>query len=99
MTTSQLRSMSQRDKYRFWQAHVEAMGTFAGSVEQYCQERGISYHSFMAWRTRLRKSRRLEQSEVKAFVPVTIEHQPGPALPDPQWLALFLRSWMQGELR
>lgn len=39
-----------------WAERIAAQGRSGKSIKQYCQEQGLTEHSFYAWRKRLRES-------------------------------------------
>jgi hypothetical protein len=93
----------QRSKTEFWHNHIKAAESFDGTLKEYCQQHKINAGSMSAYRTRLgySKTRRQVKSKEKSkFIPVTAPSLPSrearvSSLPDPKWLAQFLRAWYE----
>ena len=79
------------ERAKFWQRHVEAAKSFAGTAQQYCDEHDLEPSSFYQWRKRLFIS--TENPGRLDFLPVVVSG-PGQsgassqsALPSAQWVA------------
>ena len=49
-----------RNKAQFWQQEIAAQGNSGISIPQYCQQRGLSYHTMQYWRRIFRGNKRIE---------------------------------------
>ena len=43
-----------RDRDEYWRGQIAAQGNSGLTVRRFCQQQGVSEHSFYAWRNRLR---------------------------------------------
>lgn len=84
------RSRSEREK--FWRDHIEAAKGFSGSEAEYCRLNGLKHSSFGS---RKRKFERALKG-VSSFVKVSASTRGLKSLPDPEWLARFLREVIGG---
>lgn len=81
----------------FWIAHIRAAETFAGTNKEYCKIHGLNLGSFSGYKNKFGYSRRTSKpasgfSEIRVTPaePLKSERR----LPDPNWLAEFLRAWV-----
>lgn len=83
----------------YWTRHIEAAEKFNGSNKAYCKHAGIKYGSLSAYRKRLgfTSAKKLTESKfstVELAKSLPVKNTPG--LPAPEWLARFLKAWVQG---
>lgn len=83
----------------FWKAHILKSRALTISDEAYCKENGLSKSTFHNYKKRLgfakgSKARRTAFVKVAALgaEPVKALRMPAVGLPDPKWLAVFVRS-------
>ena len=79
-------------KKQFWLNHIEGAKRFDGTQSQYCAQHGIKPASLSAYKAMLVGRRVSKRSR---FTKVEISDSPrkDSSLPDPIWLASFLRAW------
>ncbi|OKY73970.1 MAG: hypothetical protein BM485_16075 [Desulfobulbaceae bacterium DB1] len=65
-----------KERERFWQAHLSAWERSGLTQQEYCKQQGIKEWSFSSWKRRLVK---LNQSAVSGFVPVAVTDRNAPA--------------------
>ena len=94
----------QQDKSKIWQRHVEAAGSFPGSIHKYCSEREISEASFYYWRKKVGARAKTNSGSVSQpeFLPVIVSQttreealllralDERALLPDARWAAEFV---------
>lgn len=91
----------QKSRKEFWIEHIKASESFDGTLKAYCDLHGLKMGSMSSYRTKLGYSNSQKKSSKKKtkseFVPVKVSSKPGPrpsmTLPDPVWLAQFLKAW------
>ena len=83
----------------YWTQHINAAEKFKGSNKEYCKHAGIKYGSLSAYRKKLGFTGPKDLTESK-FATVEIPKSPplrnAPSLPEPEWLARFLKAWLRG---
>jgi len=85
----------------FWIEHIKAAEAFDGTLKDYCQQHDLKMGSMSSYRTKLGYSvrrRKLLKKKKSDFIPVKVSpNRPILAvslkLPDPIWLAEFLKAW------
>lgn len=87
------------ERAKFWQQHVETAKSFAGTVQQYCDEHELEPSSFYQWRKRLVGTTQTPRRS--AFLPVVVSNpgqsQPSQAsLPNAQWVAEVMLHLIRG---
>lgn len=90
-----------KSRKEFWIQHIESAETFPGALKEYCQSQGLNPGTLNAYRQKYGYSKPRKRSNPKkapAFTPVHVTGQPtaeshGLELPDPVWLAEFLKAW------
>ena len=97
MELPQGKAPSRRD---FWIHHIEAAAEFEGTFKEYCHRHGLKPSSLNVYRKKLgySKPRSGGSRASRDFVPVKVSNsRPVPResanLPDPIWLAQFLKAW------
>ncbi len=82
----------------FWLNHVKAAEKFKGSYRKYCELHGLNAGSFSSYRNKFGFTKPAKEKKSK-FSPIEVVppkvNSPPPSLPDPQWLAEFLKAWSQ----
>ena len=82
----------------FWINHIKAAEKFKGTNKEYCRINGIKMGSLSAYRRKFGFSMP-RKKKVSIFSTVEVVKRPLPKkigkLPDPKWLADFLRAWGQ----
>ena len=97
-------SESNREKAKVWTARIEQAAQFPGSVVDFCQQEGLSIHTFRYWQRKLKdRERKTKPIESNPFARVSILGQSQPreerrALPDPRWVAEVLLQLHRGIL-
>lgn len=93
----------QKSKQEFWIEHIKAAESFEGTLKAYCDLHGLKMGSMSSYRTKLGYSRSKKKGIKKKpseFVPIKVSPAGGPSrkpeknLPDPVWLAQFLKAWV-----
>jgi hypothetical protein len=79
-----------------WKKHVENAKRHPSGVRAYCQEQGIGNSRFYYWNKKLKGEKPLVAKESIFAAVEVIQHKSVPALPDPRWLAEFLRAYTAG---
>ena len=86
----------------YWRAHVERLKSSTGTVDDYCQENGLSKATFNRYRRQFGAVKRRKQRgafvKVTPLFPVetTVKSKRSP-LPDPRWVAELLIALGGGE--
>ena len=94
-----------QDKSKIWQRHIEAAGTFPGSIHKYCKDRGISEASFYYWQKKIGTGTKRDSASVfqSDFLPVIVPQTTRDEallprafdecslLPDALWAAEFVK--------
>lgn len=83
--------MKQANKQEEWQRHIEAAVNHAQGIKGYCREKGLRNSSFHYWKKKL-EGRPLGR-EAFAAVEVISPPRQESGMPDPRWLAEFLRAY------
>jgi len=95
--------VDEQESDEFWQGHLEKYKAFQGSSREYCKQNGLKYGRFYRFKQKLgftkgRSPYRKAFVEIKA-VESSIEKEPKvkvfsrqPSLPDPKWVAQFLKE-------
>jgi hypothetical protein len=87
----------QRSGKESWTAHIKAAEAFDGTNKEYCKVHGLNYGSFNGYKNKLGYSRRAK-AKPSEFSEIRVSSSEvfgsGTQLPDPKWLADFLRAWM-----
>jgi len=91
----------EKSRKEYWINHIESAETFDGTLKKYCQLHGLKMGSMSSYRTKLgystKSKKKIKKSE--KFIPIKVfsaQPQKLPALttlPDPKWLAQFLKAW------
>lgn len=89
----------QLSKKEFWLAHIKAAETFDGTNKEYCKRHGLNLGSFSGYKNKFGFSgRKKANTKPSGFAEVQIGGKPGAIrggpLPDPKWLAEFLKAWV-----
>ena len=81
----------------YWTQHIQAAEKFKGTNKEYCKKYGIKLGSLSAYRKKLGYSTPRNFRKNK-FATVSVEKTPpqkrSSDLPDPAWLASFLKAWV-----
>lgn len=90
----------QQTRKEFWIQHIEAAERFNGPLTEYCRIHNLKLGSMSSYRTKLgysKASKRRIKQVSSNFTPVKVsrtESSSAPGkLPDPKWLAQFLKAW------
>lgn len=87
----------QQSKTEFWTLHIQAAQRFDGTNKEYCKLHGLNPGSLSSYRNKLGFSKPRKKAKVSGFSQVKVSlpaaNQPAPLLPDPVWLAEFLKAW------
>lgn len=91
----------QQTRKEFWLEHIKAAEAFEGTIKEYCRLHNLKMGSMSSYRTKLGFSkplRRLKKKKKSNFVPIKVSSSPAKlkapsSLPDPKWLAQFLKAW------
>ncbi len=93
-----------KQKEKFWKAHVSEGLKCTGGISEYCREQNLSKSTFQYWKRRFSNSNSNSNSKptakpatVNPFVPVSVTREEK-ALPDPEWLARFVGEFLRGAL-
>jgi hypothetical protein len=80
-----------------WQIHLSAADKHPQGIKGYCREHGIANSRFHYWKKKL-----LSKGEAKAPTFARVEvlpaREPAEKLPNPKWLAEFLRAYAAGAM-
>ena len=87
--SSSSQTVSRRD---FWTHHIKSSEAHEGGSKEYCQIHGLNPGTLNSYRSRLGYSKPQKKSVPSPFVPVNIYPKPQSNLPDPIWLAKFLKA-------
>lgn len=95
----------QSSRTDFWRSQIEQADKFNGTIKEYCLKNGLNPGTLNAYRKKLgyskpkrRVQKRLAFSQVQVQVARAVQ-DPEPSsctLPDPKWLAAFLKAWKEG---
>jgi len=80
----------------YWAAHIKASEQFEGSQSEYCEKHGIKVGSLSARKSQLQNATRSSKRSSSSFCRVQLSNSQKttlPRLPDPVWLARFLKAW------
>lgn len=93
-------SATKSGKEAFWGSEMAQFGKFSGSASAFCRSRGISSFRFYYWAKKLGKTRPDRAVVASPFIPIEVTPLTprGSPLPDPQWLAEFIRH-LSGSVR
>lgn len=92
-----------KSRKEFWIHHIESAEAFDGSLKEYCQLHGLKMGSMSSYRTKLGYSIKGKQKpkakKASNFTPLKISSPAAKPqiltnLPDPNWLAQFLKAWV-----
>ncbi len=89
--------MEKKIQRKDWSNHLAAAAAHAGGVRTYCREQNISSSRFYYWKKKLKGARR--EIAASAFAAVEVIRptlRSSASLPDPKWLAEFLRAYAGG---
>lgn len=93
-----LPSGHQESKKEFWRRHIAAAESFDGSFREYCSLHNLNPSSMNSYRRRLGYSKPRKKSSEFAAISIS-STAPSKTrdlgLPDPEWLAQFLKAWSQ----
>ena len=87
--SSSSQNVSRRE---FWTQHIKSSEVHEGGSKEYCQIHGLNPGTLNAYRSKLGYSKPQKKSVPSPFVPVNICPKPQSNLPDPIWLAKFLKA-------
>ena len=79
----------------FWKSHVEAAEKFNGSLTEYCRKHNLNPGTLSAYRHKLGLSKPRHKNAAFSAVKVTSENTKTVDLPDPKWLAQFLKAYKE----
>jgi hypothetical protein len=91
------------EKRQYWQYHIESYGSSKLSIKAYCTKESLNRHTFGYWLDKV-GGRRRQRSSVNSkgkFLPVVVTgsvhngFRPGRGLPDPKWVADFLKAFLE----
>ena len=85
-------------KSQVWRAHIASAQKFLGSSEAYCRSVDIPAHVFHYWKKKFSAEDKTKHA-VSRFVPVEVTREVTSrfnVLPDPRWLAEFLKHLQGG---
>lgn len=90
-----LSSQTKKSTKDFWRKHIEAADQYDGTIKEYCEQNGLKFGSMSSYRSKLGLSKKRARPK---FTPIKINTTPktkSSSLPDPKWLAQFLKAWSQ----
>lgn len=82
----------------YWTQHIKAAEKFNGSNKEYCKHAGIKYGSLSGYRKKMGFTGSKDVSEsrfAKLEVPKSPVLKSASILPEPEWLARFLKAWLE----
>ena len=90
-----------KSRKEFWLEHIKAADAYNGTLREYCQLHNLKMGSMSSYRTKLGHStprRKVRAKKKSEFIPVNVSSTPPrpsvpEKLPDPNWLAQFLKAW------
>ena len=87
-------------KTKFWRGHLHRYKKFSGSQKAYCEENNINPRIFSLYKTKFKRKNTEAATKAVNFskivvVPDTAIAPVNAGLPDPVWLAQFLKEWAQ----
>ena len=87
-----------RSRKDFWLNHIRAAEEFEGTNKEYCRVNGLNPRNFNAYRSRYGFARKKTEVKIKSAGFSTVQvvdssREEGLDLPDPRWLAEFLKAW------
>jgi hypothetical protein len=93
------------EKRHFWQRHIDSYKSSPLSIRAYCVKEGLNWHTFGYWLGKLgeRKPQKKSQRGKARFLPIVVSTPPqtkpavrkSSGLPDPKWVAEFLKSFLE----
>lgn len=91
------------EKRHYWQQHIENYKSSNLSIRSYCIQEGLNSHTFGYWLGKLgaRSTQKKSQKDKARFLPVVVATPPqalgrtSRGLPDPKWVAEFLKSFLE----
>ena len=89
--------IDKKERREFWRRHVTQSREYSGTDVQYCAEHGLKLGTFYSQKGRLRlrsPGRGEARSSFSKVSVVTEKKPPSVKLPDPKWVAEFLRAWV-----
>ena len=85
-----------RTNKEFWFEHFKAAEVFLGTNKEYCLKHGLNLGTFNAQKNKLGFTKR-KKTETSGFSEVRVSPRGSDRtqmhLPDPKWLAEFLKAW------
>ena len=81
----------------YWTQHIQAAENFKGTNKEYCRKAGIKYGNLSAYRKKLGFTKRTEakKSNFATLEVAKPRTEKSASLPEPEWLARFLKAWLQ----
>jgi hypothetical protein len=91
------------EKRQYWQDHIESYKSSKLSIKAYCTKESLNHHTFGYWLDKLggRRNQRNSINSQGKFLPVVVTGsphnsvRPGRGLPDPKWVADFLKAFLE----
>lgn len=90
------------NKRQYWKAQIDKFKVSGLSVRVFCSQEGLNQYTFGYWREQLGERQKRKASFRSNFLPVVVS---SPAIesrgtnakmPDPKWVAEFLKSFLSG---
>ena len=81
----------------YWTQHIRAAEDFKGTNKEYCRRVGIKYGNLSSYSKKLGFTKRAEPKKSN-FTTVEIakpQTKKSAELPEAEWLAKFLKAWIQ----
>jgi len=89
-----MKAKRHESKSEFWREQVRQADLFEGTATAFCRQRGLNLAPFYSWRRRFRAEVQDQSRSVVRSPFVAVEVLPenrASHLPDPKWLAEFVR--------
>ena len=91
---------SHSNKRQYWKAQIDHFKVSGLSVRAFCAKEGLNQHTFGYWREQLGERQKRKASLLSNFLPVVVSspanENRNAKMPDPKWVAEFLKSFLNG---